>query len=144
MRVGDPPRLAELTAKTMHPENDTPRPAPLILLVEDDGSVRKALTFALRIEGYRLEVHESAESLLRQESLPVAACMVLDLNLPGASGLECLRVLRARGLDCPTLLITTQPKPPIRAEAAELGVTILEKPLLGDILPAAIRDLLSR
>jgi two-component system response regulator FixJ len=127
----------------MHSEDNTAAPAPLILLVEDDGSVRKALTFALRIEGYRLEVHESAETLLQQETLPAAACLVLDLNLPGASGLEALRVLRARGLNCPALLITTQPKPPIRAEAAELGVTILEKPLLGDVLPAALRELLS-
>jgi two-component system response regulator FixJ len=127
----------------MDPESDTPLSAPLILLVEDDGSVRKALTFALRIEGYRIEVHESAETLLRQDILPAADCLVFDLNLPGASGLEALRALRARGLACPALLITTQPKPLVRETAAELGVHILEKPLLGDALPAAIRDLLS-
>lgn len=128
----------------MNPESDTAISARLVLLVEDDGSVRKALTFALRIEGYRLEVHESAESLLRQEALPPAACVVLDLNLPGASGLEALGELRARGLDCPALLITTQPKPSVRTLAAELGVRILEKPLLGGALPNAIRDALAR
>jgi two-component system, LuxR family, response regulator FixJ len=127
----------------MHPESDPAPSAPLILLVEDDGSVRKALAFALRIEGYRLEVHESAETLLRQESLPTAACLVFDLNLPGASGLEALQVLRARGLECPALLITTQPKPLVRAQAEALGVAILEKPLLGGALPAAIRELLA-
>lgn len=126
----------------MNPERETLAAAPLILLVEDDGSVRKALTFALRIEGYRLEVHESAETLLLQDILPAADCLVFDLNLPGASGLEALSALRARGLVCPALLITTQPKPPVREAAAELGVRILEKPLLGDVLPAAIRDLL--
>jgi FixJ family two-component response regulator len=127
----------------MDPESDTSPSAPLILLVEDDGSVRKALTFALRIEGYRLEVHESAETLLQQTTLPAADCVVFDLNLPGASGLEALSALRERGLTCPALLITTQPKPFVRTAAAELGVSILEKPLLGDALPAAIRDLLS-
>lgn len=126
----------------MNPERETLTAAPLILLVEDDGSVRKALTFALRIEGYRLEVHESAETLLLQDILPAADCLVFDLNLPGASGLEALGALRARGLVCPALLITTQPKPLVREAAAELGVRILEKPLLGDVLPAAIRDLL--
>ncbi|THD56396.1 response regulator [Phenylobacterium sp.] len=128
----------------MHPESEAAPSAPLILLIEDDGSVRKALAFALRIEGFRLEVHASAESLLRQEPPPAAACVVFDLNLPGASGLEALQILRARGLDCPALLITTQPKPAIRAEAEALGVTILEKPLLGGALPSAIRELLSR
>ena len=127
----------------MDPESHTAPSAPLILLVEDDASVRKALTFALRIDGYRLEVHESAETLLRQATIPAPACLVLDLNLPGASGLDALAVLRGRGLDCPAILITTQPKPPVVAAAAELGVRILEKPLLGDALPSAIRDLLS-
>jgi FixJ family two-component response regulator len=128
----------------MNPESDTAPSAPLILLVEDDASVRKALTFALRIEGFRLDVHDSAEALLGQANLPTPACLVLDLNLPGASGLDALAVLRERGLDCPAILITTQPKPPVVAAAAELGVRILEKPLLGDALPSAIRDLLSR
>jgi len=81
---------------------------------------------------------------LRQAALPAPACVVLDLNLPGASGLDALAVLRERGLDCPAILITTQPKPPVVAAAAELGVRILEKPLLGDALPSAIRDLISR
>jgi FixJ family two-component response regulator len=128
----------------MTPETDPASTAPLILLVEDDASVRKALAFALRVDGYRLEAHESAETLLRQATLPAPACLVLDLNLPGVSGLEALGALRARGLDCPAILITTQPKPPVQAAAAELGVRILEKPLLGDALPSAIREALSR
>lgn len=128
----------------MNPESDTASSAPLILLVEDDSSVRDALTFVLQIEGYRLAVYASAEPLLQQEPLPPAACLVLDLNLPGMSGLTALSELRARGLDSPAIVITTQPKPATREAAAALGVRILEKPLMGGVLPAAIRELISR
>jgi two-component system response regulator FixJ len=126
----------------MEPERDTP--APLILLVEDDLSVREALTFALKIEGFAVEVHDRAESLLEHLEPLSAACLVLDHHLPGLSGAEALVELRRRGLSCPAILITTQPKPPVRNAAAKLGALILEKPLLGGELPAAIRELLGR
>jgi len=119
-----------------------PAVRPLILLVEDDGSVREALTFALKIEGYDIEVFEDAEALLALAELPKPACLVLDHYLPGMTGIEALAALRARGLVCPALLITTQPKGDVRAAAARLGARLLEKPLLGDVLPAAIRDIL--
>ena len=120
----------------------TPKAGPLIVLVEDDASVRQALTFALRIEGFVVEVYESAEALLQAADLPAAACLVLDQNLPGALGAEALALLRQRGLACPALLITTQPKPETRIAAAGLDARILEKPLLGGELPAAIREIL--
>ena len=124
----------------MDPGHD--RAAPLILLVEDDASVREALTFALRIEGFEIEVHESAESLLAGGNLAEAACLVLDHHLPGITGAEALSEARWRGLSCPAILITTQPKPDVRAAAERLGAHIMEKPLLGGELPALIRQIL--
>lgn len=115
---------------------------PLIVIVEDDASVRQALTFALQIEGYRIEVHESAEALLAAGAPLAIACLVLDQNLPGPLGIDALEVLRGRGLACPAILITTQPKPEVRAAAERLGARIVEKPLLGGELPLAIRELL--
>ncbi|HZZ69068.1 MAG TPA: response regulator [Phenylobacterium sp.] len=124
-------------------ETRTPTPAPLILLIEDDASVREALTFALTIDGFRVEVHESAERLLEQADLPAPACLVLDHHLPGTPGADALARFRELGLACPAILITTQPKPEVRAAAARLGARILEKPLLGGELPAAIREMLA-
>jgi two-component system response regulator FixJ len=127
----------------MDPQDDqTPKAAPLIVLVEDDVSVRQALTFALRIEGFGVEVHESAEALLQAADPPAAACLVLDQNLPGTQGADALAALRRRGLTCPAILITTQPKAEVRIAAVRLGARILEKPLLGGDLPAAIREML--
>jgi FixJ family two-component response regulator len=125
----------------MHTDRDTSE--PLILLVEDDASVREALAFALKIEGFRVEVHETAEMLLLGGAGVRAACLVFDQNLPGMSGIDALSELRGRGLACPAILITTQPKPDVQAIAAQLGAQILEKPLLGGALPAAIRALLA-
>lgn len=122
---------------------ETETAAPLIVLVEDDASVREALTFALRIEGFQVEVHDTAESLLVGGNLGGAACLVLDHHLPGISGAEALGELRWRGHACPAILITTQPKPDVRAAAERLKARILEKPLLGGELPAMIRQLLS-
>jgi FixJ family two-component response regulator len=124
--------------------DETAKAGPLILLVEDDASVRQALTFALQIEGYRIEVHESAQALLDAAEPPSAACLVLDQNLPGTPGIDALAVLRGRGMTCPAILITTQPKPEVRAAARRLGARIVEKPLLGGELPQAIRELLGR
>jgi FixJ family two-component response regulator len=113
-----------------------------ILIVEDDASVREALTFALKIEGYSVEVFEDAERLLGLPELPACACLILDHLLPGQSGIDALATLRQRGVPCPAILITTQPKPAVRAAAERLGARLLEKPLLGGALPAALRDLL--
>ncbi|MGZ6014487.1 MAG: response regulator [Phenylobacterium sp.] len=124
--------------------DESPETAPLIVLVEDDASVHRALTFALRIEGYRIAVFESAEALLMAKDPPAANCLVVDLNLPGASGVDAVAALRARGLNCPAILITTQPKSDVRAAAERLGLHIVEKPLLGGVLPLAIRELLGR
>ncbi|THD62173.1 response regulator [Phenylobacterium sp.] len=124
----------------MEPARDLP--APLILLVEDDLSVREALTFALKIEGFAVEVHDRAETLLDRCGPLAAACLVLDQHLPGSTGVEALAELRRRGLTCPAILITTQPKPAVRSQAEALGARILEKPLLGGELPACIRELL--
>jgi FixJ family two-component response regulator len=126
----------------MDPETDTRATGPLILLIEDDVSVREALTFALRVEGFRVDVHESAEPLLQSADLPQPACLVLDHYLPGTLGADALAILRRRGLDGPVILITTQPGADVRTAAVRLGARILEKPLLGGDLPAAIRELL--
>jgi two-component system response regulator FixJ len=128
----------------MDPLDETAKAAPLIVLVEDDVSVRQALTFALRIEGYRIEVHDSAEALLEIPESVAVAGLVLDQNLPGTLGVDALELLHRRGVTCPAILITTQPKPEVRIAADQLGARIVEKPLLGGELPLAIRQLLGR
>jgi FixJ family two-component response regulator len=119
-----------------------PLPGPMVFVVDDDPAVRRALAFALDLEGFAVETFESGEALMLRDRPLAPGCLVLDERLPGASGIDTLRQLRARGVDLPALLITSHPNAPFRAAAAQAGAPILEKPLMGDTLTAAIRDLL--
>ena len=116
---------------------------PLVLLVEDDASLQRALTFSLELEGFRVELCESGESLLRRPAPLRPACLVVDQRLPGITGIEALALMRQRRVVLPAILITTQPSHELRATAAALGVRILEKPLLGGQLSAAIQEALA-
>jgi len=119
-----------------------PTPRPIIYVVEDDAAVRRALEFALDLEGFEVESYSSGEALLLREPIRGAGCLVIDERLPGASGQDTLRQLRARFVTIPALLITSHPKAALREAAAKTGTPILEKPLEVDVLVAAIRDLL--
>jgi len=110
---------------------------PIVFVVDDDSAVRLALAFALDLAGFPVETFESGEALLLRDP-PENCCLVIDERLPGVSGLETLRQLRARHVDLPAILVTSHPKPAFREAAAAAGAPILEKPLLGDTLIAAI------
>jgi FixJ family two-component response regulator len=117
----------------------SPPVRPRVLLVDDDVALRMSLEFSLDLEGFEVLALESGEALLLVQSLPVeGACLVLDQNLPGVTGVETLRQLRARGVTLPALLITSHPPPGVREAAKAHGARIVEKPLLGDALTAHI------
>lgn len=108
---------------------------PLTIVVDDDPAVRGSLAFSLDLDGFDVEAYDSAEALLgRGVSADRPTCLVLDQNLPGATGLEALQALRDRKVQAPAILITSHPKPAIVAAAAAAGAPIVEKPLLGDTL----------
>lgn len=119
-----------------------PEPRPWVHLVEDDEAVRRALTFALELEGFGVSSYASGEAALQGASEMVAGCLVVDERLPGIGGLETLRRLRAQHVDCPALLITSHPKPRFREAAAAAGAPIVEKPLVTETFVAAIRTAL--
>lgn len=110
----------------------------LIVIVEDDPAVRGALTFLLELDGYDVEGFASAEALLARTLPARTRCLVLDQRLPGISGLDALRALRARRVTAPAVLITSNPQRALVEAAAQAGVAIVEKPLLGEAL---LRDI---
>ena len=117
-------------------------PSPIIFVVDDDPAVRRALAFALDMEGLVVETFGSGEALLLRDRPQGPGCFVLDERLPGVSGLGTLRQLRARGVDLPAILMTSHPNAPLREAAALAGAPILEKPLMGETLVEAIHGLL--
>ena len=111
---------------------------PLVVVVDDDPAVRGSLTFSLELDGFDVEAFESGEALLLRQLPARPTCLVLDQKLPGISGLEALRQLRLRKVKSPAILITSHPQRSVVEAAAQAGVPIVEKPLLGDAL---VRDI---
>lgn len=126
--------LAETTTLT--------RPAPTVVLLDDDAALRMALTFSLEIEGYRVEACATGEELMALDLPRSGACLILDYRLGGMSGLDVLQALRQRGVQLPAVLITSNPTPGVRARAARLQAQVVEKPLLGDHLLGHIHRML--
>jgi FixJ family two-component response regulator len=119
--------------------------APTLVLVDDDPALLHALGFAFETQGYLVRAYKDAESLLADPWRPSGqACFVLDQKLPGRTGLALIAELRARHIDAPALLITSNPTPALRHEAARAGVPIVEKPLLGHVLEEKVREALDR
>lgn len=119
-------------------------PRPVVLLVDDDPAVTHAVQFSFDLEGLDVRSYRDAEALLAAGDLPERGCLILDYHLPGVDGLDLLDRLRANGVRMPAVLITTNPRPLLRARAAMAAVPIVEKPLLTDALLTAVRDALAQ
>lgn len=129
----------------MSPPTQTSARAPhLIAVVEDDAPLLNAIRFSLEAEGYTVLTFESGESLLAARGLNEVACFVVDHNLPCLDGQGVVEELRRRGAAGRAVVITTRPQADVRQACWELGIPIVEKPLLGESLNACIRGLLAR
>jgi len=115
----------------------------IVYVVDDDDAVRRALAFALDLEGFDVETFESGEALLLHNPIDPNGCLVLDERLPGISGLDTLRQLREREVALPVIFVTSHPKPALREAAARAGAPIIEKPMEGETLTSAILRLLA-
>ena len=112
-----------------------------IVVVEDDAGMRKALERLLRVAGYKTELFPSAEAMIAAQAADSADCLILDIHLPGISGIELLRRLSASGRRSPVIFITAQDDDAAREEARQLDcVAYLRKPFDGTVLLAAIRQ----
>ena len=112
----------------------------ILVLVDDDSAVLASLKFALEMEGFSVEAYQHPADLLARAESRAIGCLILDYNLPGTNGLDLLAALRNKGISAPAIIITTNPSPWLRHRAQSGGVTIVEKPLLGNTLLDAIRS----
>ncbi len=120
---------------------------PSILVVEDEHNIARGLAFNLGSEGYHVEVQESGEdglARLAERSRPVDL-VVLDVMLPGISGLDLLRRLREDGDRTPVLLLTARDSEHDIVEGLDHGADdYLTKPFSLPVLLARVRTLLRR
>ncbi len=115
----------------------------LIGVVDDDESVRDALDSLVRSAGYYCAVFPSAEAFLNSGSLDATDCMVLDVRMPGLSGLDLQRKIRAMNYGTPIIFVTGHADDEARARALRDGArAVLSKPFSEDALLGAIRSAL--
>jgi len=107
-----------------------------ICIVDDDEAVRESLAAFLESCGYTSSCFASASAFLSAEDeAPPYLCMLVDVHMPGMSGIELVNVLRTHGVDIPAILITAAADAPLRAAAEKLGgLVLLDKPVDGDAL----------
>ena len=103
---------------------------PRISIVDDDPLVRSALSRLLKSAGYDVASFESAEAFLESEYTTTTSCLVLDVHLPGRSGLELQSELRAANNPLPVVFVTAYEDEQAKTQALEQGaVEFLRKPL---------------
>lgn len=111
----------------------------LVYVVDDDDSVRRSLVRLLTSAGFRTQDFASAEAFLSAQIEAHPACVLLDMNLPEASGQDVLRILGTRERAIPVIVITGYGSIPMTVQAMRSGAfEFLTKPLLADGLLAAV------
>ncbi len=119
--------------------------AATVFAVDDDSSVRKALTRLLKAAGFRVEAFGTAHEFLAWPVPAGPACVVLDVRLPGLSGLDVQRTLAERNATLPIVFITGHGDIPMSVRAMKAGaVDFLPKPFEPRELLAAVRQGIAR
>ena len=117
----------------------------MVFVVDDDASVRTALLRLIRAAGYEAHADDSAAAYLQGETPKPPACLVLDVRMPGMSGLELHQKAHGTAYALPTVFITGHGDEAVRRQAMALGaVAVLDKPLDQLVLLEAIQKALER
>jgi FixJ family two-component response regulator len=117
---------------------------PRVAVVDDDGSVRRALERLLRAAGFDVQSFASAPEFFCSLETQRPNCIVLDLHMPGINGLEVQRRLLEAEIHVPVVVITGHDEPQTRAQCLNAGAAdYLCKPLNDEALILAIQSALS-
>jgi RNA polymerase sigma factor (sigma-70 family) len=119
--------------------------APIVFVVDDDPSVRSSLKFLLSTVGLQVESFDSADAFLHKKAPEAPSCLVLDVRLPGLSGLDFQGELAARNSRIPIIFLTGHGDIPMSVRAMKAGaVEFLTKPFRDQDLLDAVRIALER
>ncbi len=118
---------------------------PIVFVVDDDISVRESLETLINWAGWQTETFESAQDFLDRPRTSVACCLVLDVSLPGLSGLDLQKLIAADRINMPIIFITGHGDIPMSVQAMKAGaVEFLTKPIDDEALLTAIRHSIER
>lgn len=121
------------------------QPDSIVYVVDDDSSVREAIKSLIMSVGLRVETFGTAQEFLKSTRLDAPGCVVLDVRLPGLSGLDLQRELAAHGINLPVIFITGHGDIPMSVRAMKAGaLEFLTKPFRDQDLLDAIQQALER
>ena len=116
----------------------------LVSIVDDDESLRRSVKNLLTSVGFQVETFASAEAFLQSAHRADTRCVVLDLRMPGMSGLDLLVHLAATGSPIPVVILTAHGDDEARRRTLQAGaVAFLGKPFHGEALLGAVRRALA-
>ena len=116
----------------------------MVFVVDDDPQVRASIQGLLKSAGLRSECFETAEQFLQRQPLDGPSCLIVDVSLPGISGLDCQQQLRKAGLQIPIVFITAHGDIPMTVKAMKSGaVEFLTKPFEDKHLLGAVQQALA-
>jgi FixJ family two-component response regulator len=119
--------------------------SPIVFVVDDDLSIRDALTSLFRSVGLRIQTFGSAREFLTHQRQDAPACLVLDVRLPGSSGLDLQHALATAQITIPIIFITGHGDIPMTVRAMKAGaMEFLTKPFRDQDLLDAVQEALDR
>lgn len=115
-----------------------------VFLIDDDQAVRDAIRLLLETSGFTVQAFASAIDFLNTAVIGQPGCLVLDVRMPGLSGLDLQKRLRAQGYRIPIIFITGHGDVPMAIRAMKAGAfDFIEKPFQGQTLLARIEEALA-
>lgn len=140
--TGPAPRRSLLRADWFHGKKQLAS-GRLIALVDDDAAFREALCDLLSSFGFEVEAHASAKDVIDSPRLAEYALFLLDVQMPGETGLQLQEKIRALDIHVPTIFVTSCVDAETRARAAALGaLAVLGKPFKWEELLGLLRQVL--
>src|SRR3989449_835624 len=122
-----------------------PDATPVVFVVDDDVSVRESLELLVRCAGWQPETFASAQKFLARPRVRAPSCLVLDVSLPGLTGLDLQKRVATERTDMPIIFITGYGDVPMTVQAMKAGAAeFLTKPFSDDVLLTAIRNAIDR
>src|SRR6185369_8338887 len=117
---------------------------PTVFLVDDDAGVLKSLSRLLRVSGYTTEAFGSAQEFMDNYKPDAAGCLVLDLSMPGITGLDLQQWLESSGSSLPIIFLTALDDIPERVQTVKEVTAVVRKPAAASVLIKAVEDALAR
>ena len=116
-----------------------------VFVVDDDDAVRESLAVLLETAGYKVALFESGNAFLNALEPAVNGCLILDVRMPGLSGLEVQQKLAERNANLPVIIMTGHGDLPMAVKAMKAGATdFIEKPFDAGVLVESVRIALNK